>query len=92
MPDSLNGAGQSARPREIELDGESGLYHLPLCSRDIAISRHDRIAVLWLHTAGGDQRIGVPIPVEALRDLAHAAVDALAKAPLADASVEQPSE
>ena len=78
MTDRVNGHVAEAPPSEIALEG-AGLFHLPLCTRDIAVSKHDRIAVVWFHAASGDQRIGVPIPVEALRELALATVDALTK-------------
>jgi hypothetical protein len=78
MTDRLNGPPAETPPSEITLDGP-GLFHLPLCSRDVAVSKHDRIAVVWFHTASGDQRVGVPIPVEALRELALATVDAITK-------------
>jgi hypothetical protein len=78
MTEQVNGPMSDAPPSEITLEG-SGLFHLPLCSRDIAVSKHDRIAVIWFHTAGGEQRIGVPIPIEALRELALATVDAITK-------------
>jgi hypothetical protein len=78
MTDQVNGRGADAPPSEIMLAGP-GLYHLPLCSSDIAVSRHDRIAVIWFHTAAGEQRVGVPIPLDALRDLALATVDALSE-------------
>ncbi len=91
MSDSLNGRPAEATPSEIMLDG-SGLFHLPLCSRDIAVSKHDRIAVVWFHTASGDQRVGVPIPVEALRELALATVDAITKEAPPAAKAEAPSK
>lgn len=78
MSDPLNGQVSDAPPVEIALDGP-GLFHLPLCGRDIAVSKHDRIAVVWFHTASGEQRVGVPIPVEALRELALATVDAITR-------------
>ena len=80
MTDRVNGHVAEAPPSEISLEG-AGLFHLPLCTRDIAVSKHDRIAVVWFHAASGDQRIGVPIPIEALRELALATVDAITKEP-----------
>jgi hypothetical protein len=91
MSDSVNGRQSDAPPSEITLDG-AGLFHLPLCSRDIAVSKHDRIAVVWFHTAGGEQRVGVPIPIEALRELALAAVDAITRPAPAGAQPDHPSE
>lgn len=79
MSDRLDGEQAfPASPREIALDGP-GLFHLPLCSAEIAVSRHDRIAVVWFHTADGEQRVGVPVPADALRELGMATIDALAK-------------
>ena len=78
MTERVNGHTADAPPSEIALDG-AGLFHLPLCTADIAVSKHDRIAVVWFHTASGEQRVGVPIPVEALRELALATVDAITK-------------
>jgi hypothetical protein len=78
MTDRINGHVAEVPPSEIALDGP-GLFHLPLCTRDIAVSKHERIAVVWFHAASADQRIGVPIPIEALRELALATVDAITK-------------
>jgi hypothetical protein len=91
MTDHVNGRGADAPPSEIMLDGP-GLYHLPLCSNDIAVSRHDRIAVIWFHTTSGEQRVGVPIPLDALRDLALATVDALSERAVPVPAAGAPSE
>jgi len=91
MTEQVNGRTSDAPPSEIALEG-SGLFHLPLCSRDIAVSKHDRIAVVWFHTASGAQRIGLPIPIEALRELALATVDAITKPASPSAAADHPSE
>ena len=91
MTEQVNGRMSDAPPSEITLEG-SGLFHLPLCSRDIAVSKHDRIAVIWFHTASGEQRIGVPIPIEALRELALATVDAVTRPGTPAPSVEHAPE
>ena len=91
MTDQVNGRMSDAPPSEISLEG-AGLFHLPLCSRDIAVSKHDRIAVIWFHTASGEQRIGVPIPIEALRELALATVDAITKPGTPGMQAELPAE
>ena len=91
MTEQVNGRMSDAPPNEIMLEG-SGLFHLPLCSRDIAVSKHDRIAVIWFHTASGEQRIGVPIPIEALRELALATVDAVTKPGSPSSPTEHASE